>query len=130
MIAQQALILVAQITDYSASKFADLINKHEETKVAWPSKLDIAPLNNGDFQRVFIDLFAQNLNALFAPNIDQDSVLEQFAKWTQKNWWYITELVKILDRELGSIAREGEPRFVTPEVLELVERRWMRRTQV
>jgi hypothetical protein len=114
MIAQQALILVA----------------HEETKVAWPSKLDIAPLNNDDFQRVFIGLFAQNLNALFTSNIDQDSVLEQFAKWTQRNWWLIAEFVKILDRELGPIAREGEPRLVTPAILELVERQWMRRTQV
>jgi hypothetical protein len=130
MIAQQALILVAQVTDYSAGKFADLMNKHEEAKVAWPNKLDIAPLNNDDFQRIFIGLFAQNLNVLFAPDIDQDIVFEQFAKWTRKNWWYITEFVKILDRELGPIAREGEPRLVTPAVLELVERQWMRRTQV
>ena len=74
--------------------------------------------------------FRSNLNALFAPDIDQDIVLERFAKWTEKNWWYITEFVKILDRELGPIGREGEPRFVTPAVLELVERQWMRRRQV
>lgn len=129
MIAKQALILVAQVTDYNAGKFADLMNKHEEAKVAWPNKLDIAPLSNDDFQRILIGLFAQNLNALFASDVDQDIVLEQFAKWTQMNWWLIAEFVKILDQGLGPIAPLGEPRLVTQAVLKFVEKQWMRRTQ-
>jgi hypothetical protein len=128
-IPQQALILVAQVTDYSAGKFADLMNKNEEAKAAWPNKLDIAPLSDDGFQRMVIGLFAQNLNALFAPDIDQDIVLERFAKWTQKNRRLISEFVKLLDRGLGPIAQSGEPRLVTQPVLEFLEKQWMRRIQ-
>jgi len=129
LIAQHALILVAQVSDYNAGKFADLMNKHEEGKVAWPNKLDFTALTKSEFQKIMIGIFAQNLKALFAPDIDQEIALERIAQWTQKNWWLITEFVKILDRALGPSPPSGEPRLVTQEVIMYVEKRWLRRTQ-
>jgi len=73
--------------------------------------------------------FRSNLNALFAPDIDQDIVLERFAKLTQKNWWLISEFIKLLDRGLGPIAESGAPRLVTQPVLEFLEKQWMQRIQ-
>jgi hypothetical protein len=127
-IARHALILIAKITDYDAGKFADLMNKTDETKVAWPNRLDFRPLNDGDFQQTIVGICAQNLKALFAPDVDQGATLDRFAQWTGKNWWMITEFVKLLDQALGPSPSSGEPRRITQTVVEAVERQWIRRT--
>jgi hypothetical protein len=121
--------LIAKITDYDAGKFADLMNKIDETKAAWPNRLDFRPLGDGDFQQTIVGICAQNLKALFASDIDQGAALDQFAQWTGKNWWYITEFVKLLDQALGPSPSSGEQRRITQTVVEAVERRWIRRTQ-
>jgi hypothetical protein len=128
-IARHALILIAKITDYDAGKFADLMNKSDETKVVWPNRLDFRPLNDGDFQQMIVGICAQNLKALFAPDIDQGAALDRFAQWTGKNWWLITEFVKLLDQMLGPSLSSGEPRRITQTVVEAVERQWIQRTQ-
>jgi hypothetical protein len=63
MIARHALILPARITDYDAGRFADLMNKNDETKVAWPNRIDFLALSVADFRRILVGLFAQNLKA-------------------------------------------------------------------
>lgn len=51
-----------------------------------------------------------------------------FYQWTQGNWWYITELVKVLDRVLGPAKKSGEPRVITEAVIEMLRSIWVTRT--
>jgi hypothetical protein len=129
MIARHGLILVAKVEAYDSGKFADLMNKNDETKVVWPERLDFLPLSNDDFRQLIIALFAHNLNARFGPDVEQVVAMERFAQWTGRNWWMITEFVKQLDQALGPSRPSGEPRRVTQKVMEAVEIQWLRRTR-
>src|SRR5262249_11481236 len=116
MIARHALLLIARITDYTTSKFADLMNKYDETKVVWPERLDFLPLNNEDFQHIIVRLFAHNLNARFGSDVEQGTAIERFDQWTGRNWWYIMEFVRYLDQALGPSPPSGEARRITQAV--------------
>lgn len=128
-LARRALIVCVAVDPTAAekSKLAKVIDKLPELRVAWDRRMTIDLMDAEEFQEVLLSLVRQNLNAVFAEDVDQDAIVQEVAEWTQAEWRPLTEhFIRIVDAELGP-AKSDMPRVFTKAVWERVRERWMKR---
>ncbi len=128
-LARRSLIICASVDPAAAedSKFAKMISEVPELRAAWPRRMVIDLMDAPEFQEVLLRLVRQNLNAVFAEEVDQDGVIQEAANWTQGAWRLLTEqLIRIVDEELGPAKRDA-PRVLTKAVWGRVRKRWEKR---
>ncbi|NNJ13094.1 hypothetical protein EKD04_022470 [Chloroflexales bacterium ZM16-3] len=128
-LARRSLIICASVDPAAAedSKFAKMISEVPELRAAWPRRMVIDLMDAAEFQEVLLRLVRQNLNAVFAEDVDQDEIIQEAANWTQGIWRLLTEqLIRIIDEELGP-AKSDAPRVLTKAVWERVRKRWEKR---
>lgn len=120
-----ALILCARVEAPSLedSRVSKLLNKADETRAAWPDRVEYQPMSVAAFGSAMRTIIEQNLRAEFAEDVDARATLIQFGKWTHANWWLMTELVKKLDNALGPL-RADTPRILTQTVIDKVQQIW------
>jgi hypothetical protein len=130
LLPRHALILSARTVTggEESGKFAHLMNGHDETKIAWSQKILLSPMPLAEFVMIIATLLRVNLNAVFGKDVDSNETTKSlFFEWTQANWWYIAELVRVLDQELGPGNKSGEPRVITSAVIDRLREGWVKR---
>jgi hypothetical protein len=127
--ARRSLIICVSVDPATAddSRFAKMVSEVSELRAAWPNPLAIDLMDEVEFQEVMLRLVRENLQAVFAEDVDQDEVIQESAGWTQAEWRPIaTQLIPILDEELGPAKGEAA-RVLSKRVWERVGKRWEKR---
>jgi hypothetical protein len=109
------------------SRFGKLLSDFGEVKKPWEKRMIFPIMEGREFVAVMLRLIDQNLDAKIGDDVAKTQMYEEFANWTDCNWWLVRELAIVLDRALGP-RRDNQRRIITAKVLEQVRQTWVERS--
>ena len=91
----------------------------------WKQRMLFPIMEGHEFVAVMLRLIDQNLDAIEGSDVVKKQMYDDFATWTDCNWWLVRELVIVLDRVLGP-RRENQRGII--KVREQVTKMWLERS--
>lgn len=124
-----SLILCTSVEDSSGegSRFGKLLSAFGEADIPWKKRMLFPIMDSREFVAVMLRLIDMNLDAKVGDDVVKTQMYDEFATWTDCNWWLVRELVLVLDRALGP-RRDDQRRIITGKVLEEVQRTCLERS--